>query len=66
MSWAAALRLASWEKSRLDEIYTAHLIRITLSGITLSTYLPIFSYNLIILSKGRAHNPRQRQNGRVG
>lgn len=28
--WATALRLASWEKSRLEEIYTAHLIRITL------------------------------------
>ena len=32
ISLAAALRLASWEKSRLEEIYTAHLIRITLSG----------------------------------
>ena len=32
ISWAAALRLASWEKSRLEEIYTAHLIRITLNG----------------------------------
>lgn len=30
--WAAALRLSAWEKSRLEEIYTAHLIRITLSG----------------------------------
>ncbi|PFH52925.1 hypothetical protein AMATHDRAFT_172403 [Amanita thiersii Skay4041] len=30
MSWAAAFRLSSWEKSRLEEIYTAHLIRITL------------------------------------
>lgn len=28
ISWAAALRLASWEKSRLEEIYTAHIIRI--------------------------------------
>lgn len=32
ISWAAALRLSAWEKSRLEEIYTAHLIRITLSG----------------------------------
>lgn len=32
MSWAAALRLSAWEKSRLEEIYTAHLIRITLPG----------------------------------
>jgi CCR4-NOT transcriptional complex subunit CAF120 len=30
ISWAAALRLSNWEKSRLEEIYTAHLIRITL------------------------------------
>lgn len=30
ISWATALRLASWEKSRLEEVYTAHLIRITL------------------------------------
>lgn len=29
ISWATALRLASWEKSRLEEIYTAHLLRIT-------------------------------------
>ncbi|CAK5268405.1 unnamed protein product [Mycena citricolor] len=32
LSWAAALRLCSWEKSRLEEIYTAHLLRITLNG----------------------------------
>ncbi|KAK7050878.1 hypothetical protein VNI00_004990 [Paramarasmius palmivorus] len=32
ISWASALRLAAWEKSRLEEIYTAHLIRITLSA----------------------------------
>lgn len=32
ISWAAALRLSAWEKSRLEEIYTAHLIRITLSA----------------------------------
>ncbi|KAF6759942.1 hypothetical protein DFP72DRAFT_121002 [Ephemerocybe angulata] len=32
ISWASALRLAAWEKSRLEEIYTAHLIRITLSN----------------------------------
>lgn len=31
VSWAAALRLTAWEKSRLEEIYTAHLIRITLN-----------------------------------
>ncbi|KAG2340692.1 hypothetical protein BDR05DRAFT_889329, partial [Suillus weaverae] len=29
-SWATALRLSAWEKSRLEEMYTAHLIRITL------------------------------------
>ncbi|KAF7312415.1 PH domain-containing protein [Mycena indigotica] len=32
LAWAAALRLSAWEKSRLEEIYTAHLLRITLSG----------------------------------
>ncbi|OCH95342.1 hypothetical protein OBBRIDRAFT_788219 [Obba rivulosa] len=31
ISWTAALRLSAWEKSRLEEIYTAHLIRITLN-----------------------------------
>lgn len=31
LSWTAALRLAAWEKSRLEEIYSAHLIRITLN-----------------------------------
>ncbi|KAI0078739.1 hypothetical protein K474DRAFT_801299 [Panus rudis PR-1116 ss-1] len=30
ISWVSGLRLAAWEKSRLEEIYTAHLIRITL------------------------------------
>lgn len=34
ISWATALRLSAWEKSRLEEIYTAHLIRITLPGGT--------------------------------
>jgi CCR4-NOT transcriptional complex subunit CAF120 len=34
LSWAAALRLAAWEKSRLEEIYSAHLIRITLDDGT--------------------------------
>ncbi|TDL25788.1 hypothetical protein BD410DRAFT_826381 [Rickenella mellea] len=32
ISWAAALRLAAWEKSRLEEIYTAHLIRMSLTS----------------------------------
>ncbi|KAI0685511.1 hypothetical protein BC835DRAFT_1421155 [Cytidiella melzeri] len=31
LSWTAALRLAAWEKARLEEIYTAHLLRITLN-----------------------------------
>lgn len=31
ISWVSALRLSSWEKSRLEEIYTAHLIRVVLS-----------------------------------
>ncbi|KAI0783662.1 hypothetical protein C8Q75DRAFT_430290 [Abortiporus biennis] len=32
IGWISALRLAAWEKSRLEEIYTAHLIRITMNG----------------------------------
>ncbi|KAF4613981.1 hypothetical protein D9613_007907 [Agrocybe pediades] len=39
ISWAAALRLAAWEKSRLEEIYTAHLIRITLTARDVPTTL---------------------------
>ena len=31
VSWTAALRLAAYEKSRLEEIYTAHLLRMSLS-----------------------------------
>ncbi|KIJ52593.1 hypothetical protein M422DRAFT_776209 [Sphaerobolus stellatus SS14] len=31
VSWASAIRLASWEKSRLEEIYTGHLLRMSLS-----------------------------------
>ncbi len=31
MSWVAGIRLATWEKSRLEEIYTAHLLRTTFS-----------------------------------
>ena len=31
VQWTSAIRLAAWEKSRLEEIYTAHLIRITLN-----------------------------------
>jgi len=31
LSWAAAFRLSRWEKSHLEEMYTAHLIRITLN-----------------------------------
>ena len=30
LSWAAALRLSAWEKSRIEEIYTAHMLRITI------------------------------------
>ncbi|KAE9405152.1 hypothetical protein BT96DRAFT_359190 [Gymnopus androsaceus JB14] len=39
ISWASALRLSAWEKSRLEEIYTAHLIRITLSARDIPTTL---------------------------
>ena len=40
ISWAAALRLSAWEKSRLEEIYTAHLIRITLNDGKLTSSDP--------------------------
>ncbi|KAI0065314.1 hypothetical protein BV25DRAFT_162900 [Artomyces pyxidatus] len=39
ISWATAFRLAAWEKSRLEEIYTAHLIRITFDGREIPTPL---------------------------
>ncbi|EPQ52802.1 hypothetical protein GLOTRDRAFT_140423 [Gloeophyllum trabeum ATCC 11539] len=40
ISWASAIRLSAWEKSRLEEIYTAHLIRITLrEGVNCPTTL---------------------------
>lgn len=31
VSWVAGVRLATWEKSRLEEIYTAHRLRTTFS-----------------------------------
>ncbi|KAG6821295.1 hypothetical protein H0H93_000155 [Arthromyces matolae] len=31
-SWVSALRLSAWEKSRLEEIYTAHLLRIMIKS----------------------------------
>ena len=31
VAWTAALRLSAYEKSRLEEIYTAHLLRMSLS-----------------------------------
>lgn len=34
VQWTAALRLSAWEKSRLEEIYTAHLIRISMNDGT--------------------------------
>jgi CCR4-NOT transcriptional complex subunit CAF120 len=43
VSWATALRLSAWEKSRLEEIYTAHLIRITLNEGRFSHHIIIFS-----------------------
>ncbi|KAF8638252.1 hypothetical protein AX17_002274 [Amanita inopinata Kibby_2008] len=39
LAWTAALRLSSWEKSRLEELYTAHLIRITLNARDLPSTL---------------------------
>lgn len=31
VAWAAALRLSAWEKTRLEEMYTGHLLRMSLS-----------------------------------
>lgn len=42
LSWTAALRLAAWEKSRLEEIYTAHLIRITYNEGEYACFLGYF------------------------
>jgi CCR4-NOT transcriptional complex subunit CAF120 len=45
ISWASALRLAAWEKSRLEEVYTSHLIRITLKdGSHLIYRVPFLPY----------------------
>jgi CCR4-NOT transcriptional complex subunit CAF120 len=41
ISWAAALRLSAWEKSHLEEIYTAHLLRITIPDGKCDTYSAI-------------------------
>lgn len=30
VSWATALRLAAWEKSRIEEVYTGHLFRLSM------------------------------------
>ncbi|KAI9066236.1 hypothetical protein FKP32DRAFT_1673985 [Trametes sanguinea] len=45
VQWTAAFRLSAWEKSRLEEIYTAHLIRITLNDGR-STPSPLMSGRL--------------------
>ncbi len=51
ISWSTALRVSSWEKSRLEEIYTAHLIRITLNdGLT---YFPHTANHILIRFIGR-------------
>ena len=41
IAWSSALRLAAWEKSRLEEIYTAHLLRITLGAGPRSAASPL-------------------------
>lgn len=56
MSWAAALRLSAWEKSRLEEIYTAHLLRITLNGVCCH---PVLNYIFKYISS-RQHGTHQR------
>lgn len=39
--WAGAIRLAAWERSRLEEIQSAHLIRSQLTDIGLSFHLDL-------------------------
>ena len=46
VSWAAALRLAAWEKSRLEEIYTAHLIRMFISENSMNHFCIALVYFL--------------------
>ena len=33
ITWASALRLSSYEKARLEEIYTAHVLRLSFNVI---------------------------------
>ena len=39
VSWTGGLRLAAYEKSRLEEIYTAHLLRMSLSESGVCTFI---------------------------
>ena len=55
VAWTAALRLSAYEKSRLEEIYTAHLLRMSLSENGACEYLlailpPSYSFALFRLS----------------
>jgi len=66
ISWAAALRLAAWEKSRLEEIYTAHLIRITLSGAYFLRRFFTRVVDLTTCSSRRSYDSRARKDGGLG
>jgi hypothetical protein len=49
VSWVTSLRLAYWERSRLYEIYTAHLIRNTVDFSTHHAFSARSPQRLIIL-----------------
>ena len=63
VQWTAAIRLAAWEKSRLEEIYTAHLIRITLNDGEFIASEPPKDYEFIFLIGRNAPTPLA--NGRL-
>lgn len=54
--WTAAFRLAAYEKSRLEELYTAHLIRMSLSDHGNCAYYELDhqSYEISSYAQGRS------------
>lgn len=70
MQWTAALRLSAWEKSRLEEIYTAHLIRISMndgaSCLTVRSELQLIDKDDRTYREDRAYVSRGRTVGGMG
>lgn len=65
LSWAAALRLSAWEKSRLEEIYTAHLLRITIPNGVLHLFLRLW-HTLTSLQSRKHHRLLTKGGWKVG